>query len=376
MNVSSLFGADAAEYTQLVSTSLTTLCSRVFAFGVSAQQVIQMAEKAFEKQSNASLLLLCALSSDSSLAWESKKTIMLRTLQRLETAPLPIICSVCLLSDVGLLCPGKNDITLLSAATRFFLSLWKTRGTESSALVLSILIGSARLLQAASDAESQVTLSDALQTDLRKLVSRVLGLFLWATDSLLASSHTRRRGDARSPLLVCRSLAASLPIDSIPGGEPTIVHAGLSLLSWFVSHSQMDAAEELLTVACELAKQKASPSAAYTAMGMMPTLLKAARKTHADATRIAMLLCNGMAYTGPLVKSPLLPATCNAAVGELMEERLLPSTLEQRAKESFDANQQKNAEWLLCDPKTQAIHPMTVHKEWTRRCAEKPVLEL
>lgn len=143
-----------------------------------------------------------------------------------------------------------------------------------------------------------------------------------------------------------------------------------------VSHSQTDAAEELLTVACELAKQKASPSAAYTAMGMMPTLLKAARKTHADATRIAMLLCNGMAYTGPLVKSPLLPATCNAAVGELMEERLLPSTLEQRAKESFDANQQKNAEWLLCDPKTQTIHPMTVHKEWTRRCAEKPVLEL
>ena len=51
----------------------------MLAFGVSAQQVIQMAEKAFDKQPNASLLLLCALSSDSSLAWESKKTIMLRT---------------------------------------------------------------------------------------------------------------------------------------------------------------------------------------------------------------------------------------------------------------------------------------------------------
>lgn len=335
-----------------------------------------MAEKDFDKQPNASLLLLCALSSDPSLSWETKKTIMLRTLQRLETAPLPIICSICLLSDAGLLCSGKNDITLLSAATRFFLSLWKSRGAESSALTLSILVGSARLLQAASTAESQVTLSDALQADLRELVSRVLGLFLCATDSLLASSHTRRRGDARSPLLVCRSLAASLPVDPIPGGEPTIVHAGLSLLFWFVSHSQVDASEELLTVACELAKQKTNPSAAYTALGMMPALLAVARKSHTDATRIATLLCNGMAYTGPLVKSPLLPATCNAAVGELMEEGILPSSLTQRANDSFSANQQKNAEWLLCDPKTQTIHPETAHKEWTRRCAEKPVLEL
>lgn len=335
-----------------------------------------MAERALDKQPNASILLLCSLASDPSLAWETKKTIMLRTLQRLETAPLPVVCSICLLSDAGLLCPGKNDITLLSAVARFFLSLWKSRGSESSTLTLSILIGSARLLQFASTADSQVTLSDAVQADLRELVSRTLGLFLWAADSLLASSHTRRRGDVRSPLLACRSLAASLPVDPIPGGEPTIVHAGLSLLFWFVSHSQVDVSEELLTVACELAKQKSNPSAAYTAMGMMPALLAAARKSHTDATRIATLLCNGMAYVGPLVKSPLLPATCNAAVGELMEEKLLPSSLAQRANDTFNANQQKNTEWLLCDPKSQAIHPDTVHKEWMRRCAEKPVLEL
>lgn len=365
LNISSLYQMDLFLLVELIHTSLSSLLTRALIAGCSVQSLLSLLQSEINHSPNAYVVFVCLLDV-SGIPWEEKKRHLLWLLKKCEEMKTECLWScLCLISDAGLTYEGNNDYSVIEAILNVYLDLWNQLSSQhNSGLFLSLITGSARLVQNIKDIP--LILSSETQTRLRTLIQLVLCHFIRVFDAVRESHPTRsRRTDLSSACgEICRSFVASTPCMKVEDGEEaTVIHAGVSLSSWFLLHEQKEIGRDIILIACQLAKQS-NDTLRLVTFCSFPQLIRIS-----DASlriRLVNLLCNASSYSGPCVTSSLLPIVCNWSLIEVSREGMLPTTLQERVTKILKGNEENNQNYLF-DIYSDEFNMEKLFQKWRNR---------
>ena len=163
----------------------------------------------------------------------------------------------------------------------------------------------------------------------------------------------------------------------------TVLHAGISLISWFIVRKEDGVVKDLVAMLIDLAKQKDQLILRLTVLVHFTTVIKEIVQVEGGGAlilRILTLLCNNAGTSRPLPSSSSSSSSldmlaCHYSLRELSTWNLIPENLKERVTRLLQTNTDVNDKYIIplnVQAKTEEwetiasqFHHRFLHDVWT-----------